>query len=71
MELVSPFSLSEEEPVESFVSLTGQLEKDMSESESKPGSDRGSMVQANQACNKEVDLKRVWMEYLDFIKAFQ
>ena len=69
VELVAPFSLCEEEPVELAGSLSGETENDAPASEEKPGSDGGSVHM--QECRKGKELKRVWMEYLDFIKAFQ
>jgi hypothetical protein len=69
VELVAPFSLCEEEPVEPAGSLSGEAENDVPASEEKPGSDGGSVD--IQECKKERELKRVWMEYLDFMKAFQ
>ena len=69
MELVAPFSLYEEEPVELAGSLSGETENDVPASEEKPGSDGGS--EHMQECKKENELKRVWMDYLDFVKAFQ
>ena len=45
------------------------MENDMPANEDKPGSDGGSVVM--QECSKTKELKIVWMEYVDFIKAFQ
>ena len=69
MELVSPFSLCEEEPTEIAGSLSGEIENDLQAGEEKPGSDGGSVDM--QESKKGTELKRVWMDYLDFIKAFQ
>ena len=69
MELVAPFSLCEVEQVEPSGSLPGEMENDMPANEDKPGSDGGSVVM--QECSKTKELKIVWMEYVDFIKAFQ
>lgn len=66
MELIAPFSLCEVEQIESAGSQLGEMENDMPAGEDKPGSDGGSVVM--QECN---ELKRVWMEYLDFVEAFQ
>ena len=66
---MAPFPLCEVEQVEPNGSLSGEIENDLSANEDKPGSDGGSVVM--QKCSKEKELKRVWMEYLDFIKAFQ
>ena len=74
MQVVAPFSLCDEEQVEPAGSLSGEMGNDMRipSNEEKPGSDGGSVVmQGNQECNKVKDLKKVWVEYLDFIKAFQ